>query len=75
MFLAVQPQPHMAGQDLAFLLGKLSVDFSRRAPGGGAMLLAVPSALPGGTVQQEPEHIGPGANKNGRGALLRPDNV
>lgn len=44
VFVGVQAQADMAGQDLVLFLAEHGVDLPWRAPGGGAVLLAVPSA-------------------------------
>ena len=71
---AVQPQPNVTGEDFVLLLGKLAVYLPGRAPGGGAVFLAIPGAPAAGKVHRQPQHINAGADKNRRSALLRPMN-
>ena len=44
VLVGVQAQADMAGQDLVLFLAEHGVDLPGRAPGGGAVLLAVPRA-------------------------------
>ena len=74
MLPAVQPQTNVASENFALFLGKLAVYLSGRAPGGGAVFLAVPGAPAAGKVHRQAQRINAGADKNRRSALLRPMN-
>ena len=72
MFVGVQPQPDMAGQDLILLLAELRVDLFGRAPHGRTMFLAVscPSSLR--IIQTQTHNVGASANEDGQQTLVRP---
>ena len=72
MFMCVQPQPDMAGQDLILLLAELCVDLFGRAPHGRTMFLAVscPSSLR--VIQTQAHNVGASANEDGQQTLVRP---
>ena len=42
MFVGIQPQPHMTGQDLILFLTELHIDLLGGAPHGRAVFLAIP---------------------------------
>ena len=75
MFMCVQPQPDMAGQDLILLLAELCVDLLGGRPGSGAMLLTVPCPALLGLIQADAHDVEPGASQDGCEAVLCPANL
>ena len=72
MFVGIQPQPDMAGQDLILLLAKLRVDLLGGAPHGGAVFLAVPRPAALGVIDAQAHNVNAGTNQDGQQALVRP---
>ena len=72
MLVGIQPQPHMAGEDLVLLLTELRVELPGRAPCGGAVFLSVPCSALSGSIETQPHEICAGADENGGQALVCP---
>ena len=72
MFVGIQPQPHMTGQDLILLLTKLCVDLPGRAPHGRAMFLAIPRPAAFRVIDAQAHNVNAGTNQDGQQALVRP---
>ena len=72
MLVGIQPQPHMAGEDLVLLLPELRVELPGRAPCGGAVFLSVPCSALSGSIETQPHEICAGADENGQQALVCP---
>ena len=72
MFMCVQPQPDMAGQDLILFLTELRIDLPGRAPHGRAMFLAIPRPAAFRVIDAQTHNVGASANEDGQQALVRP---
>lgn len=75
MLVGIQPQPHMAGEDLVLLLTELRVELPGRAPCGGAVFLSVPCSALSGSIETQPHEIRAGADENGQQTLVCPLDV
>lgn len=75
MLVGIQPQPHMAGEDLVLLLPELRVELPGRAPCGGAVFLSVPCPALSGSIETQPHEIRAGADENGQQTLVCPLDV
>ena len=72
MLVGIQPQPHMAGEDLVLLLPELRVELPGRAPCGGAVFLSVTCSALSGSIETQPHEICAGADENGQQTLVCP---
>ena len=75
MFVGIQPQPHMAGQDLILFLTELRIDLPGRAPHGRAMFLAIPRPAAFRVIDAQAHNVNAGTNQDGQQALVRPLNL
>ena len=70
--MGIQPQPHMAGQDLILFLAELRIDLPGRAPHGRAMFLAIPRPAAFRVIDAQAHNVNAGTNQDGQQALVRP---
>ena len=75
VFVGIQPQPHMAGQDLILFLTELRIDLPGRAPHGRAMFLAIPRPAAFRVIDAQAHNVNAGTNQDGQQALVRPLNL